>query len=281
MKTKLCEAKTVESSVDEPPEVELKELPPHLEYAFLEGDDKLPIIIAKDLKDEEMQLHLKVLKSTSEPSLETLAIITVISPRILLTKFLMEEVYKQNTICANSEKIPIDPKDQEKTTFTCPYGTFAYRRMPFGLCNAPEFDIENSRQKRAENLAADHLSRHENPPSIQTLEQRNQRRSSRNTSDKTKVFYGQEALDILTACHSGPTGGHYGAKYTARKVFIQDSIGPTIYKDGPIDLCHLSDILAVPVLQEGTVHTRAVDYLQNGLKQKRSPPMIPELFAIF
>ncbi|GJR14931.1 reverse transcriptase domain-containing protein [Tanacetum coccineum] len=31
----------------------------------------------------------------------------------------------------------IDPKDQEKTTFTCPYGTFAYRRMPFGLCNAP------------------------------------------------------------------------------------------------------------------------------------------------
>nr|GEX17395.1 reverse transcriptase domain-containing protein [Tanacetum cinerariifolium] len=33
--------------------------------------------------------------------------------------------------------IPIDPKDQKKTTFTCPYGTFAYRRMPFGLCNAP------------------------------------------------------------------------------------------------------------------------------------------------
>nr|GFC45245.1 DNA-directed DNA polymerase [Tanacetum cinerariifolium] len=34
-------------------------------------------------------------------------------------------------------QISIDPKDQEKTTFTCPYGTFAYRRMPFGLCNAP------------------------------------------------------------------------------------------------------------------------------------------------
>nr|GEV20320.1 reverse transcriptase domain-containing protein [Tanacetum cinerariifolium] len=34
-------------------------------------------------------------------------------------------------------KIPIDPRDQEKTTFTCLYGTFAYRRMPFGLCNAP------------------------------------------------------------------------------------------------------------------------------------------------
>nr|GEV40210.1 reverse transcriptase domain-containing protein [Tanacetum cinerariifolium] len=34
-------------------------------------------------------------------------------------------------------QIPIDPQDQEKTTFTCPYGTFAYRHMPFGLCNAP------------------------------------------------------------------------------------------------------------------------------------------------
>nr|GFB70801.1 hypothetical protein [Tanacetum cinerariifolium] len=34
-------------------------------------------------------------------------------------------------------QIPIDSKDQEKTTFTCPYRTFAYRRMPFGLCNAP------------------------------------------------------------------------------------------------------------------------------------------------
>jgi hypothetical protein len=34
-------------------------------------------------------------------------------------------------------QIPVHPEDQEKTTFTCPYGTFAYRRLPFGLCNAP------------------------------------------------------------------------------------------------------------------------------------------------
>ena len=34
-------------------------------------------------------------------------------------------------------QIPIALEDQEKTTFTCPFGTFAYRRMPFGLCNAP------------------------------------------------------------------------------------------------------------------------------------------------
>ena len=34
-------------------------------------------------------------------------------------------------------QIAIAPKDQEKTTFTCPYGTFTFHRMPFGLCNAP------------------------------------------------------------------------------------------------------------------------------------------------
>nr|GFC39311.1 reverse transcriptase domain-containing protein [Tanacetum cinerariifolium] len=60
---KVCEAKTVKSSVDEPPEVELKDLPPHLEYAFLEGDNKLPVIIAKELGDEEKSALIKVLKS--------------------------------------------------------------------------------------------------------------------------------------------------------------------------------------------------------------------------
>nr|GFB71332.1 reverse transcriptase domain-containing protein [Tanacetum cinerariifolium] len=59
---KVCEAKTVKSSVDEPPEVELKDLPPHLEYAFLEGDNKLLVIIAKELGDEEKSALIKVLK---------------------------------------------------------------------------------------------------------------------------------------------------------------------------------------------------------------------------
>nr|GEW64985.1 reverse transcriptase domain-containing protein [Tanacetum cinerariifolium] len=50
---KACEAKTIKSSIDEPPEVELKDLPPHIEYAFLEGENKLPVIIAKEFGDEE------------------------------------------------------------------------------------------------------------------------------------------------------------------------------------------------------------------------------------
>nr|GEY46588.1 reverse transcriptase domain-containing protein [Tanacetum cinerariifolium] len=53
---KACEAKTIKSSVNEPPKVELKDLPPHLEYEFLEGDNKLPVIIAKEFRDEEKSL---------------------------------------------------------------------------------------------------------------------------------------------------------------------------------------------------------------------------------
>nr|GEY61175.1 reverse transcriptase domain-containing protein [Tanacetum cinerariifolium] len=50
---KICEAKSDKSSVNEPPEVELKDPPPHLKYAFFESDDKLPVIIVKDLSVEE------------------------------------------------------------------------------------------------------------------------------------------------------------------------------------------------------------------------------------
>nr|GEW55351.1 hypothetical protein [Tanacetum cinerariifolium] len=60
---KICEANSDKSSIDEPPEVELKDLPPHLEYAFLEGDDKLPVIIAKDLSVEEKTALITVMKS--------------------------------------------------------------------------------------------------------------------------------------------------------------------------------------------------------------------------
>ncbi|GJU22417.1 reverse transcriptase domain-containing protein [Tanacetum coccineum] len=51
------------SSIEEPPELELKDLPSHLEYAYLEENDKLPVIIAKGLKNDEKDALLKVLKS--------------------------------------------------------------------------------------------------------------------------------------------------------------------------------------------------------------------------
>ncbi|GJS71976.1 ribonuclease H-like domain-containing protein [Tanacetum coccineum] len=46
-----------------------------------------------------------------------------------------------------------------------------------------------------------------------------------------RCVHGKEALDILEACHNGPTGGHYGANYTAKKIFDSGFYWPTIYKD--------------------------------------------------
>nr|GEX33408.1 reverse transcriptase domain-containing protein [Tanacetum cinerariifolium] len=63
MDLKQGEVVKVKSSIKEPPKLELKDLPSHLEYAYLEGVDKLPVIIAKDLKVDEKEALLKVLKS--------------------------------------------------------------------------------------------------------------------------------------------------------------------------------------------------------------------------
>ncbi|GJR46476.1 reverse transcriptase domain-containing protein [Tanacetum coccineum] len=221
---KVVEPKNEKSSIDEPPEVELKDLPPHLEYAFLEGIDKLPIIIAKGLKEEGGKpLFIKVLKSHSDalacnfpdikstqrrvnPKIhevskkEVLKLLDAgliypisdspwVSPvhcipkkggftvvendenELIHTRLFRDgvnaiDLQKLNDVTrkdhfplpfmdqmlerlAGNEyycfldnfsgyfRIPIDPHDQEKTTFKCPYGTLAYRRMPFGLCNAP------------------------------------------------------------------------------------------------------------------------------------------------
>nr|GEX24267.1 DNA-directed DNA polymerase [Tanacetum cinerariifolium] len=231
-------------SIEEPLELELKDLPSHLEYAFLEGTDKLPVIISKELKDEEKATLLKVLKSHKRAIAWKISDIKGIDPRFCTHKILMEDDFKPAvqhqrranlkihevikkeviklldagmiypifdspwvspvhcvlkkggmTVIENEDnellptrlvtgwhvciyyyklndsthkdhfslpfmdqmlerltgneyycfldgfsgyfQIPIDPQDQEKTTFTCSYGTFAYRRMPFGLCNAP------------------------------------------------------------------------------------------------------------------------------------------------
>ncbi|GJS39799.1 reverse transcriptase domain-containing protein [Tanacetum coccineum] len=88
---KICKAK---SSINEPPEVELKDLPPYLEYAFLEGDDKLPVIIAKDLSVEEKAVLIKVLKSHKRAIAWKLSDIKGINPEFCTHKILIEEDYK-------------------------------------------------------------------------------------------------------------------------------------------------------------------------------------------
>nr|GFA38382.1 reverse transcriptase domain-containing protein [Tanacetum cinerariifolium] len=91
---KICKAKSNKSSIDEPLEVELKDQPPHLKYAFLEGDDKFPVIIAKDLSVKEKTALIMVLKSHKRAITWKLFDIKGIDPKFCTHKILMEEDFK-------------------------------------------------------------------------------------------------------------------------------------------------------------------------------------------
>nr|GEU32506.1 reverse transcriptase domain-containing protein [Tanacetum cinerariifolium] len=133
----LKKPKTVKSFIDDPPELELKDLPSHLEYAFLEDADKLPIIIAKNLKDDEKACLLKFLKSHKHAISWKLSDIKVLSKTILYTdhsalKYLLAKYV-------------------------------AKPRLLRWILLLQEFAVIIRDKKGAENLAADHLSRLENP----------------------------------------------------------------------------------------------------------------------
>ncbi|KAJ0512119.1 putative nucleotidyltransferase, Ribonuclease H [Helianthus annuus] len=228
---------------EDPPSLELKELPPHLEYAFLDKKCRLPVNISASLTNEEKRQLLEVLKFHKKAMVWKIMDIKCINPSFRTHKILLEDDYKPNAqhqrrlnpnmqdvvkkevirlldaaliypisdsiwvspvqvvpkkggitvvpndkneliptntvtgwrICIDYRKLndatrkdhfplpfidqmleplsgksffcfldgfsgyfqnPISPKDHEKTTFTYPFGTFTYRRMPFGLCNA-------------------------------------------------------------------------------------------------------------------------------------------------
>ncbi|GJW66407.1 reverse transcriptase domain-containing protein [Tanacetum coccineum] len=381
---KTIEIKNEKSSIDEPPELELKDLPSLLEYAFLEGNDKLPVIIAKDLKDEEKDRLLKVLKSHKQaiawkisdikeviklldaeliypisdspwvslvhyvPKKGGMTVVTNDDNELIPTRLVTEwrvciDYRKLNDVTRKDHfplpfmdqmlerlvgnefycfldglfgyfHIPIDPKDQEKTTFTCPYGTFAYRRMPFGLCNAPrtfqrcmmvifhdmigktmevfmdDFSVfgdsfstclshlekmlqrcedtnlvlnwEKSHFMVKEGIVLGHkisksgievdrakvdvIAKLPHPTTVRdfanyhagnfVIKGMSSQQKNKLFKDVKHYFWddpflfkicadqvirrcvsGQEAVDILTACHSGSTGGHYGTNYTAKK----------------------------------------------------------------
>ncbi|GJV98766.1 hypothetical protein Tco_1554018 [Tanacetum coccineum] len=94
---KICEAKADETSIDEPSEVELKDLPPHLEYAFLEGDNKLPVIIAKDLSVREKAARQKSVGSPkAEPRLK-LSDIKVLTQNYTQQNSIEEDIHTSST----------------------------------------------------------------------------------------------------------------------------------------------------------------------------------------
>nr|GEU37344.1 reverse transcriptase domain-containing protein [Tanacetum cinerariifolium] len=513
--------------------VELKDLPPHLEYAFLEGDDKLPIIIVKDLNVEEktpliteefepvVQHQRRVNpKSTMSSKMRNSQILKTYAkgscpPVFISSSSFGNHISKSNrtniyllaylinglrftpwvshvhcvpkkggfTVVENEDneliqtrlvkgwrvcidypenqyycfldgfsgyfQIPINPKDQEKTTFTCPYGTFAYRCMPFGLCNAsatfqrfikdfskisqpmirllekdtpflfskecveafqtlkrkltatpiliaPDWDMPFELMCNASDFAigavlGQRQEKHFRPIHYATpiliapdwdmpfelmcnasdfaigavLGQRQEKHfrpihyanfanyhagnfgvKGMSSQQKNKFFkdvkhyfwddpflfkicvdqvirrcvHGQEAIDILKACHYGPTGGHHGPNYTAKKVFDSGFYWPTIYRDAQdlvknydvcqrqgkilqrdempqntIQVCEIFDVWGIDLMgmfssSRGNKYILvAVDYLSKWVEVKALPTndarvvckFLKNLFAIF
>ncbi|XP_071917147.1 uncharacterized protein [Coffea arabica] len=152
-------------SVVQAPALELKPLPKHLKYMYLGEGETLPVIISATLSKVQEDKLIRVLREHKQAIGWTIADIKGISPAVCTHRIrleegarpirqaqrrlnpLMMEVVKKEILklldvgiifaISNSPWIAISPEDQEKTTFTCPFGTFAYRRMSFGLCNAP------------------------------------------------------------------------------------------------------------------------------------------------
>ncbi|GJU96122.1 reverse transcriptase domain-containing protein [Tanacetum coccineum] len=91
MDLKQSEVTEAKSSIEEPPELELKDLPSHLEYAYLEENDKLPVIIAKGLKNDQKEALINVLKSHKRAIAWKITDIKGIDPRFCTHKILMED----------------------------------------------------------------------------------------------------------------------------------------------------------------------------------------------
>nr|GEX14720.1 reverse transcriptase domain-containing protein [Tanacetum cinerariifolium] len=335
---KTYEAKSDKSFIDEPPKVELKDLPPHLEYAFLEGDDKLPVIIAKDLSVEEKTTLIMVLKSHKRTITWKLSNIKGINPEFYTYKILIEEDFKPAvslvhyvpkkggfTVVENEEneliparlvtgwRVCIDYRKLNEATrkdhFPLLFMDQMLERLAeneyYCFLDEPLYGQEGivlghkiskdglevdkakveviaklphpTTVKGAENLAADHLYRLENPHQnvldpkeinklfhLETLNMVSSRGNSStlwfvdfanyhagnfvvkgmSSQQKDKFFkdvkhyfwddpflfkiyvdqvirrcvHGQKAIDILKACHNGPTRGHLGPNYTSKKV---------------------------------------------------------------
>nr|GEU67731.1 reverse transcriptase domain-containing protein [Tanacetum cinerariifolium] len=306
---------TLFEGVDEPLKLELKDLPSHLEYAFLESTNKLPVIIAKNLKDKEKERLIKVLKSHKQAIAwkhSDIKVRTVLGQR--KTKHFQPIHYAIKTMTDSQAHYTTTEKELlavvyafekfrpylvlSKTIVYTDHSTLNYLlakqdakpQLLRWILLIQEFDVIIHDKKRAGNVAAYNLSILENPhkndpekkeitktfpletlgmvtfhgdsnipgfSDIANYHAGNITMKGMSSQQKKKFFkdvkhyfwddpylfricvdqvirrcvYGQESIDILTACHNRPIGGHHGANYTAKKVFDSSFYWPTIYRD--------------------------------------------------
>nr|GEV28382.1 DNA-directed DNA polymerase [Tanacetum cinerariifolium] len=296
---KICEAKSDKSSIDEPLEVELKDLPPHLEYAFLEGDDKFPVIIAKDLSVEEktalitvLKLH-KFIKDFSKIARPMTRLLEKDTPFHFSKKCV--EAFQTLKRKLTEALILIAPDWDMPFELMCNASDFAisavlgqrqdkhFRSIHYASKTMTEaesnytitekemlavvkpasnvldpkeinesFSLEtlnlvSTRGNSSTSWFADFANYHAGNFIVKGISSQQKSKFFKDVKhyfwDDPSVFkicadqvirrcvHGQEAIDILKACHYRPTRGHHGPNYIAKKVFNSGFYWPTIYRD--------------------------------------------------
>ncbi|XP_070048801.1 uncharacterized protein [Nicotiana tomentosiformis] len=121
-------------SIEDPPTLELKPLPSHLCYEFFGPCSTLPVILSSCLTNVQIKLEDGPKPSIVHQRRLNEAMQEVVKKEII--KLAGQALYCFLDGYSGYNQILIAVEDQKKTTFTCPCGTFAFMRMPFGLCNA-------------------------------------------------------------------------------------------------------------------------------------------------
>nr|GEU39377.1 reverse transcriptase domain-containing protein [Tanacetum cinerariifolium] len=270
-------------------------LPPQELKAFLEGDDKLPVIIAKDLKYDEKTALIKVLKSQKQALAWKLSDIKGIDLEFCTYKILIEDDFKlavQHQRRVNPKIHKVIKKEVLKLLdagLIYPISNSPWVGMnSFGTClshldkilkryedtnlylnwKKSHFMVKegivlghkiSKNGIEVDKAKVDVITKLPHPTTFKA------RPMTRLLEKDTPFFFSKEcveafqtlkkklteapilvapdwdmpfelmcdeAVDILKACHNGPTGGHHGPNYTAKKVFDSSFDWPTIYYDG-------------------------------------------------
>nr|GEX18667.1 reverse transcriptase domain-containing protein [Tanacetum cinerariifolium] len=226
MDLKQGEVVKAKSLIKEPPDLELKDLPSHLEYAYLEGIDKLLVTIAKDLKVDEKEALLKVLKSHKRAIAWKITDMKGIDPRFCTHKILMEEDYKpavQSQRRVNSKIHEIIKKEVIKlfdAGMIYPISDSPWtRKRPFSPVLIEHLLIEECLLAFA--MLLRHFKEAYRSPILVVP----------NWNIPFELMYDDSDFAIGAVLGQRPTGGHHGVNFTAKKVFDAGFIWPTIYRD--------------------------------------------------
>nr|GEX07984.1 reverse transcriptase domain-containing protein [Tanacetum cinerariifolium] len=189
---------------------------------------KLPIIIAKNLKGEEKEQLLKVLKSHKREITWKISDIRGINPNFCTHKILMEDDFKpviQHQRRVNPkihQVIKVEVIKLLDAGLIYPISDSPWD-LPFELmCDASDYAVGAVLGQRKDKYFR---------PIHYASKTLSDAQTNYTVTEKELLAVVQKAMDILQACHKGPTGGHHGPNYTAKKVFDVGFFWSTIYRD--------------------------------------------------